>query len=260
MQRLETECPEPLLSVVICTLNEEENIRRTVRAVLDNVADFPSFEIIVADSGSDDTTEAEVYKAQRDAARFGIKLSLIKAPVRGVSIARNTGASIAEGKHLFFLDADTTIDDKFLRRNLERMEKRKLAVGGIYMKPDSGELIDEVLVGSVNKFLHMAQRTPRAGAFGAALFFERSVFHQMHGFDPDIKLGEDIDLVRRTVKAAYSFEMLPDSVVTSARRAEMEGRLSLLIRTLRLAIYFARHDTTKGANIKYDFGHFNKNK
>lgn len=252
---------KPLLSVVIPTLNEADNIRATIAAVLANASNFPHFEIVVADSGSEDATELEVAKAEIDAATAGVRLQLVKVlGKKGPATARNTGVTKARGKQLFFLDADTTIDPNFLRENLARIQTHQLAAAGVYMRPDSKKLIDTLLVGTLNKVLRLVQYTRKAAAFGAALFVERKVFRQMGGFDRDIGFGEDIDLIQRMVKAGHYFRMLPSSVITSARRAEEHGRWHLLKQVMRLGWHLFRHKTTKGSGIEYQFGHYQKTK
>ncbi|MEJ2348131.1 MAG: glycosyltransferase family 2 protein, partial [Patescibacteria group bacterium] len=85
------------ISVVINTLNEEENLPRALSSVKD-LAD----EIIVVDAMSKDTT-VEVAK------EAGAKVYLYKKPVTYVEPARNFAINKATHDWILILDADEKI-------------------------------------------------------------------------------------------------------------------------------------------------------
>ncbi len=92
-------CPlsTPHFSVIIPVFNGESFIARAIESVLTQT--FPAEEILVIDDGSTDRT-AEVV------ARYGTRVRSIRQTNRGVSVARNMGAQVAQGDWLTFLDAD----------------------------------------------------------------------------------------------------------------------------------------------------------
>ena len=48
---------------------------------------------------------------------------------------RNSGARVAKGEILFFLDADTILPDHFLKRSLQGLAKRNLDIASFRLKP-----------------------------------------------------------------------------------------------------------------------------
>lgn len=84
-------------SVIIPVYNGAATIADALQSVLEQT--YPPHEIIVVDDGSTDQT-AEAVR------RFGNRIRYFYQENKGVSVARNTGAGIAAGDWLVFLDAD----------------------------------------------------------------------------------------------------------------------------------------------------------
>jgi len=97
----------PLISVVVNTLNEEDNLARCLQSVK-NFAD----EIVVVDMHSDDHT-------REIAAEYGAKVFLYSR-VGYVEPARNFAISMAKGRWVLILDADEKIG-RILSRKLRQI-------------------------------------------------------------------------------------------------------------------------------------------
>ena len=97
----------PLVSVIIPTFNRAEVVSRAVNSVLNQT--FKDFECIVVDDGSTDETDSVLRG-------FADKIKVIKTENRGVSAARNTGAKLAAGKYIAFLDSDDEWKPKKLQK------------------------------------------------------------------------------------------------------------------------------------------------
>jgi len=97
------------VSVVVCTLNEEDNIKECITCVKKN---FPS-EIIVVDGGSDDKTTGI-------ASKLGVKV--IKSP-KGLARQRQVGVDKATQPYLAFVDADDRLHPKCLSKLLQESKK-----------------------------------------------------------------------------------------------------------------------------------------
>lgn len=103
-----------LISVIIPSYNRAAILERAIRSVLDQQG--PPFEIIVVDDGSTDETEKLVHQLFRAAGNMRpLPLKFISQENRGVSAARNTGITNAQGEWLAFLDSD----DEWLPGKLE---------------------------------------------------------------------------------------------------------------------------------------------
>jgi len=96
---LKAVAPEtPRISVVIPHLNEHNNLERCLEAIYQAGAWGPTFEVIVADNGSASPPYAVC-------GRFpGTRIVIEPRP--GPGPARNTGASLARGALICFIDAD----------------------------------------------------------------------------------------------------------------------------------------------------------
>lgn len=89
---------DPSISVVIAARNMRPWIGDTLASV--EAQGIGDLEIVLVDDGSTDGT------AEAAAALGDPRLRILKGPSRGVSAARNLGASQARGELLIFLDAD----------------------------------------------------------------------------------------------------------------------------------------------------------
>ena len=99
-----------MISIIIPTLNEERYLDETLKS-LNQLGDLPH-EIIISDGNSTDNTK-EI------AERYGAKMVVWDKPgVRQTfGQAKNSGAAIATGKFLLFIDADVVLKNP--RKDLE---------------------------------------------------------------------------------------------------------------------------------------------
>jgi glycosyltransferase involved in cell wall biosynthesis len=94
--------PQPLLSIIIPTLNEAEYLPHLLGDI--NKQSDISLEIIVGDGGSSDATRTV---AEAGGARF-------VTAGRGRGVQMNAAERVASGEYLLFLYADFRIDDSML--------------------------------------------------------------------------------------------------------------------------------------------------
>lgn len=179
------------ISTIIPTIGRE-TLSRAVTSVLDQQFHSADFEVIVVnDSGV----------ALPDAGWHGVpNLQIINTNRRERSVARNTGAAIARGKYLHFLDDDDWIMpgafEKFWK--LVQQTKAGMYYGGYSFVDSKGNLLEECYPNeSGNCFIRFM-----AGEWQPlqASLFDARIFHSIGGFT---HLGllrggdEDVDLTRR---------------------------------------------------------------
>ncbi len=105
---------EPLVSVVIPCLNEEENIETCVRRAIAVMAEHGlEGEVVVADNASEDRS-AELAEAA------GARV--VHEPRRGYGSAYLAGLGAARGRYIVMADADLTYDWAEIPRFVEQLE------------------------------------------------------------------------------------------------------------------------------------------
>lgn len=109
----------PKFSIIIPAYNAERYIKQCLDSILQNSKESLSkTEIIVINDGSTDNTLKilESYNQHKN-----IKIHTTKN--QGVSAARNFGISLAKGEWVTFIDADDTISDDFIAKNIPRLNE-----------------------------------------------------------------------------------------------------------------------------------------
>ena len=109
---------EPLLSIILPTYNEAENIAEAIARISASMGAVPH-EIIVADDDSPDLTWK---KAQEAAEKFPQAKALRRTTDRGLYPAVLDGFAAGRGAYLAVMDADLQHDERLLPRMLERAQ------------------------------------------------------------------------------------------------------------------------------------------
>jgi glycosyltransferase involved in cell wall biosynthesis len=206
------------LSVIIPAKNEQAALPKTLEAL--KAQSRQPDEIIVADAFSADRTR-EV------AASFGAIVVDGGMPGPG----RNLGAKAATGDVLLFLDADTVLPaPNFLEEAIGQIEENRLDMAAVRLQPDNDSLVDHALHDFYNSYLYLVSRVRPHGA-GSCLFVRAEPFRAANGFDEEIVLAEDHDLIHRLHARGYKYGILDcEPVTTSNRRMEKDGRLNIAVR------------------------------
>ena len=102
--------PRPAISVVICTRDRAESLRRTLGSLVEAGAELAvPWELLVVDNGSSDHTPDVI---QSFAGRLPVRR--VDAPVAGLSNARNRAIEEARGDHILWTDDDVTVSRGWL--------------------------------------------------------------------------------------------------------------------------------------------------
>ncbi len=210
----------PVLSVIIPALNEAHNVGRAVTSALHGGAD----EVLVVDGGSSDATAKHARVA-------GAKVVVAE---RGRARQMNVGAGAARGDVLLFLHADNWLADSALAQLREALTSDTVGCGAFRQQIMAPGWPFRVLERG------NAARVRFCGlAYGdQAIFVRRSLFDACGGY-PDVRLLEDLILMRRLRWRCWP-RLLDGPVHISPRRWQQQG---IVRQTLRnwciVGAYFA---------------------
>ncbi len=230
------------VSVIIPALNEEEPLSELFNCLEKQSAN--NFEVIVADAGSDDKTRlvAEQYGAE-----------VVEGGLPGVG--RNRGAKHGSGEYLLFLDADVQIEENFIEQSIAEMEEKNIQIAGCEAIPMSDLPIDRIIHKTAYLLMKVTKDSnPRLP--GYCMFFKKDVFETVGGFDEDVQLAEDYDLVRRATKIAHLDLLETVQVYVSMRRFDKEGRLPYLGKSVKVFFHRKFQGEIRDNSIEYEFDNF----
>lgn len=117
----------PVFSVIIPTFNEEQNIERTIKQIIEffqSELDLNPYEILVVDDGSSDRT---VVLVEQLGATYA-QIRLIKNAHLGKGYTVRTGVLSALGQSILFTDADGSTPIKEVKRLLLRLNEASFDV------------------------------------------------------------------------------------------------------------------------------------
>lgn len=238
---------EPI-SVIVITLNEEKRIGRLMEDLSKQT--HREFEVVLVDSNSDDATRevAQAYEASLP------ELTIHKMETRGVSLGRNTGASLAKYERILFLDADVRLNETFLTNALSQLKEQQLEVAGVYMGAKSLPLIHKLGYGLFNLGLFVTQFTFPT-AVGACIFSTKTVHCKLNGFDEEIVLCEDCDYVKRASKT-WRFRFLNLTFGFDPRRLDQDGVFKMGMTYLKANVRRFFKGEMRNNEMEYKFGHY----
>ncbi|MCG8448543.1 MAG: TIGR04283 family arsenosugar biosynthesis glycosyltransferase [Pirellulales bacterium] len=223
------------ISVIIPAINESAWIQRAVSRAWEAGAD----EILVVDGGSQDGT---VELARNCGAQ-------VVFSARGRAVQQNQGARHVSGDILLFLHADNWLAPQAGRQIREVLRDDHVLGGAFYQHIDApGKLFRWIERGNALRVRW------RGLAYGdQAIFMRKEVFQQLGRF-PEVKLMEDLLLMRRFRKLSKPV-LLPGPVHVHPRRWQRRGIVrqtlsnwslmcaqSLGVAPDRLAKFYPSHD------------------
>lgn len=224
----------PFVSIIIPTLNEEEILGPTLRALQ---CQSEPFGVIIVDGGSTDHT---IENARSEGA------SVLRAP-RGRAAQMNRGAEAADGEILLFLHADTHLPPDGLTRIRQTLTQSSAIAGTFRLQFDTPT--------PLLRFYSWCTRWPWIRiCFGdRGLFTTRSTFHAVGGY-PNWPLFEDLELAAR-LNNHGDFHYLNDVVTTSARRFHRNGVLLQQLRNAYLWVHYVAGGHPESVAHLYPYQH-----
>jgi glycosyltransferase involved in cell wall biosynthesis len=196
-----------MISFIVPAYNEELELTSTLEAIraAASGAALP-WEIIVVDDASTDATP-EI--AEQAGAR------VVSIHRRQIAAARNAGARAAQGEYLFFVDADTRINQTHVTEAMTLLEAGYTGGGARGVMDGFIPLWSRILLHAFCTLYFGLN----LGA-GAFLFTTRRNFEATGGFDEQYFAGEEV-YFSLALRKLGRFKVLREPVVTSGRKLRM---------------------------------------
>ncbi len=210
----------PLISIILPVLNEEAIIRKAIERLRPSGA--AKAEIIVVDGDPSGSTISKIDHPV---------IKIICQPGRGRQM--NRGAAMASGRILLFLHADTILPKNALLRIADAMTDERIAAGAFDLGIGSIRPVFRI----TEQYVRLRTRLTRIPFGDQAIFIRSKFFFEIGGYR-DIPIMEDVELMGRIKKNGARIHIIPDKVMTSARRWEREGVLCCTFRNWTLQIAY----------------------
>ena len=134
---------KPLLTVVIPVYNVEKYLKRCIESIL--IQEWKNYDILLVNDGSTDNSP----QICDDYAKAYDFISVIHKKNGGLSAARNTGISHAEGEYVYFPDSDDWIEPDTFMALAEVVESQKFDIISFnreFVKGEEDAIVSDSLV------------------------------------------------------------------------------------------------------------------
>ncbi len=202
----------PSVSIIITAYNAERFIRTTVSAALNQ--DYPNYEVIVLDDGSEDRTET-ICKSLTDP-----RLRYIKSPHIGRSQALNTGVHLATGDYIAINDADdlslpnrlTCTIPILLRHPEAAMVATAYTTTSVFQEDLPSVLVSGGKEPTVVQWLDPIRLYRGNSLVHSTVVFPKSVWRSAGGYDDQLEMCVDYDFFLRIMQFG-KIALIPESTV-----------------------------------------------
>ena len=255
----------PIVSIIFVSYRTRELTLTSIESVMSSMREDPMpYEIILVENdGGDGTVEAV-------AERFPAVRILDNGENVGFGRGNNSGASVARGSLLFFLNTDTEIHPGAIQAMVHRLASQPTwgALGVRLVNPDGSAQpsiltlptvwrifceffwLDRLKIrrfsGPYDQRVDPTKPGVIEAANGAALMVRRELFERIGGFDPDFFMYyEECDLCRRIRSNGSEVGYEPEAVVMHHVGASSSDRPWWFFRIMRSSrrIYGRKHFT-----------------
>ena len=194
------------VSIIIKTLNEEENIRGAIESSLAAVE--AEGDIVIADSASTDRTI-------KIAKEFPVTIVQIENPAeRSCGVGPQLGYQYSSGEYIYILDGDMELKGAFLRRAIEILDKESDVAGvGGYIHEMRVEHLE--VQGQINRIRRLGRkRQAEVQCLNGGGLYRRSAIEDVGYFsDRNLHAFEEYDLGARLRSKGWRLVKLEERAV-----------------------------------------------
>ena len=194
------------VSIIIKTLNEEENIRRAIESSL--AALEAEGDIVIADSASTDRTI-------KIAKEFPVTIVQIEKPAeRSCGVGPQLGYQHSSGEYIYILDGDMELKGAFLRRAIEILDKESDVAGvGGYIHEMRVEHLE--VQGQINRVRRLGRKRQAEVQClnGGGLYRRSAIEDVVYLSDRNLHAFEEYDLGARLRSKGWRLVKLEERAV-----------------------------------------------
>ena len=245
------------LSVVVCTRNRRERLRRCVQALF-GTDSAQEWELVIVNNNSDDGSEEFLQSLPKKYKNISINTIVESRP--GSGIARNAGWRRARGDLIAFTDDDCYVSRDYISNVINAFsENESLSfLGGRILLYDPNDLRMTVL--EDDKYVALKPRTFIAAGtvMSANMAFRKPVLDRIGGFDENFGAGagfacEDIDAAASALWEGLSgaYDPRPTVYHHHGRKTEREARDLLRIYDKGRGAYYAKYILRSDSRSEY---------
>lgn len=215
-----------MISIIIINYKQKDFVEQCAASIYKHFTSYP-FDVIIVNNSPEENLNylKDTYP----------NISVIENENKGFSQANNLGAKNSKGEYLFFLNADTTIENDFLKKFIDEFSNKEFGAAGLKLLNNDNSL--QLSFWNENTFLNEIQNKKAEEKFkekdtvfikryevdeikqtdwvtGAAMIVKKNIFDKIGGFDEKFFLYyEDADLCKRLSDAGYKIYYFPFSKI-----------------------------------------------
>tara|TARA_B100000963_G_scaffold192839_1_gene167903 strand:+ start:4873 stop:5961 length:1089 start_codon:yes stop_codon:yes gene_type:complete len=231
------------LSVIICAYNEETHLLNCLNSIKNQKYNKSKFEVIIMDNESNDKTP-EIAKEFTKLNRDFMNVRYYRIKHVGLSISRNSGISLAQGKIISFVDGDAIAHEDCVKNILKpfKLDHKTSIVCGKVKNLDNGSFFSRFIFHShFDGGVKSRNNDPLGSLVGANMAFSRDVFEVTGGFFNGFTLYGDESSVAlkyllckpnaiiRSADKAIVYNEHPDRLAIWLKQRFFQGRMLFLI-------------------------------
>lgn len=216
--------PEPLVSIIVPAYNEEQRISAALESL--RAQTWPNLEVIVVNDGSTDDTSGVVRRGFPE-------VTLVEKENEGLARAYNSGAEVAHGEYIGFLDAD----DRFAPEKTARQMEVLLGEPNVGAVGTNGIVFSGPL-----QYPAQSPRWPRLKQIsvldifngihpiGTSVMLPMVVFNEIGRYGHEVRRQDDLDLFRRVITAGKRVLLLNEPLYLITRHFSSRSTQSFTVR------------------------------
>lgn len=207
----------PRISVIVCTRNGSRTLPECLTSL--SALNYPDYEVLVIDDGSDDATAQLV--------RGFARVQCHRQDHSGLSVARNFGAKVASGSILAYTDDDCIAHpDWLLHLSHAFADGEVVAAGGPNIPPPPRNRVERVVAAAPGAPAHVLLNDTEAEHLpGCNLAIRKDALDRIGGFRAEfVAAGDDVDVCWR-LREHGVLRFVPGGMVWHHRRFTVKAYL-----------------------------------